>query len=152
MTFSSSSGAIAEKPVAAHSSTLAWKIPWTEEPGGLQSMGSPRVGHDWSDAAAAAAAARAIDNILSYISFELFCRNWNPHRWKELTVCYPQALRPQISWNQKVDDVDSWLPHLQPIRWMSRSWSHTPHTDAPPHPIFKALYLNVLGKFRTSKH
>ena len=29
-----------------HSSTLAWKIPWTEEPGGLQSMGSPRVGHD----------------------------------------------------------------------------------------------------------
>ena len=29
-----------------HSSTLAWKIPWMEEPGGLQSMGSPRVGHD----------------------------------------------------------------------------------------------------------
>ena len=29
-----------------HSGTLAWKIPWTEEPGGLQSMGSPRVGHD----------------------------------------------------------------------------------------------------------
>ena len=29
-----------------HSSTLAWKIPWTEEPGGLQSMGSLRVGHD----------------------------------------------------------------------------------------------------------
>ena len=35
-----------EKAVAAHSSTLAWKIPWTEEPGGLQSMGSLRVGHD----------------------------------------------------------------------------------------------------------
>ena len=32
--------------MAAHSSTLAWKIPWTEEPGGLQSMGSLRVGHD----------------------------------------------------------------------------------------------------------
>ena len=31
---------------APHSSTLAWKIPWTEEPGWLQSMGSPRVGHD----------------------------------------------------------------------------------------------------------
>ena len=30
-----------------HSSTLAWKIPWMEEPGGLQSMGSVRVGHDW---------------------------------------------------------------------------------------------------------
>ena len=35
-----------EKAMAPHSSTLAWKIPWTEEPGRLQSMGSPRVGHD----------------------------------------------------------------------------------------------------------
>ena len=33
--------------MAPHSSTLAWKIPWMEEPGGLQSMGSLRVGHDW---------------------------------------------------------------------------------------------------------
>ena len=37
-----------EKEVAAHSSTLAWKFPWTEEPGRLQSMGSQRVGHDWA--------------------------------------------------------------------------------------------------------
>ena len=35
-----------EKAMAPHSSTLAWKIPWMEEPGGLQSMGSLRVGHD----------------------------------------------------------------------------------------------------------
>ena len=35
-----------ETAMAAHSSALAWKIPWTEEPGGLQSMGSLRVGHD----------------------------------------------------------------------------------------------------------
>ena len=35
-----------EKEMATHSSILAWKIPWTEEPGGLQSMGSQRVGHD----------------------------------------------------------------------------------------------------------
>ena len=37
---------VAEKAMAPHSSTLAWKIPWTEEPGRLQSMGSLRVGHD----------------------------------------------------------------------------------------------------------
>ena len=37
---------ISEKAMAPHSSTLAWKIPWMEEPGGLQSMGSLRVGHD----------------------------------------------------------------------------------------------------------
>ena len=35
-----------EKRMATHSSILAWRIPWTEEPGGLQSMGSQRVGHD----------------------------------------------------------------------------------------------------------
>ena len=35
-----------EKEMATHSSTLAWRIPWTEEPGRLQSMGSHRVGHD----------------------------------------------------------------------------------------------------------
>ena len=37
---------ISEKAMAPHSSTLAWKIPWTEEPGRLQFMGSLRVGHD----------------------------------------------------------------------------------------------------------
>ena len=37
-----------EKEMATHSSTLAWKIPWTEEPGRLQSMGSQSVGHDWA--------------------------------------------------------------------------------------------------------
>ena len=36
-----------EKEMATHSSTLAWKIPWTEEPCRLQPMGSQRVGHDW---------------------------------------------------------------------------------------------------------
>jgi len=35
-----------EKAMATHSSTLAWKIPWMEEPGRLQSMGSHRIGHD----------------------------------------------------------------------------------------------------------
>ena len=37
-----------EKEMATHSSILAWRIPWTEEPGRLQSMGSQRVGHDWA--------------------------------------------------------------------------------------------------------
>ena len=40
------SNLVQEKAMAPHSSTLAWKIPWTEGPGGLQSMGSLGVGHD----------------------------------------------------------------------------------------------------------
>ena len=46
-----------EREMATHSSILAWRIPGMGEPGGLPSMGSHRVGHDWSDLAAAAAAA-----------------------------------------------------------------------------------------------
>ena len=45
--------------MATHSSVLAWRIPWTEEPGGLPSMGSHRVGHDCSNLAAAAASLRS---------------------------------------------------------------------------------------------
>ena len=45
---------ITEKAMAAHSSVLTWRIPGMGEPGGLPSMGSHRVGHDWSDLAAAA--------------------------------------------------------------------------------------------------
>ena len=45
---------LVEKAMAPHSSTLAWKIPWTGEPGGLPSLGLYRVGHNWSDLAAAA--------------------------------------------------------------------------------------------------
>jgi len=51
--------------VAPHSSTLAWKIPWMEEPGRLQSMGSLRVGHDWATS-------------LSLFTFMLWRRKWQP--------------------------------------------------------------------------
>ena len=55
--------------MAPHSSTLAWKIPWMEEPGGLQSVGSRRVGHDRSDLAAAAGATLSY---LIYLNTELW--------------------------------------------------------------------------------
>ena len=51
---------VEEKEIAIHSSILAWRIPWTGEPGGLPSMRSHRVGHNWSDLAAAAEAAEHI--------------------------------------------------------------------------------------------
>ena len=64
--------------MATHSCTLAWRIPWTEKPGRLQSMGSHRVGHDWSDWAAAAAILhgmekpRSVYSLVSRWAFELF--------------------------------------------------------------------------------
>ena len=54
-----------EKAMAPHSSTLAWRIPWTEEPGALQSMGSPRVRHDWATS-------------LSLFTFMHWRRKWQP--------------------------------------------------------------------------
>ena len=57
-----------EKEMATHSSVLAWRIPGTGKLGGLPSMGSHRVGHDWSDLAAVAA---AIDELKLYI-FKLY--------------------------------------------------------------------------------
>ena len=54
-----------EKAMAPHSSTPAWKIPWTEEPGRLPSMGSRRVGHDW-------------ETSLSLFTFMHWRRQWQP--------------------------------------------------------------------------
>ena len=56
---------ILEKAMAPHSSTLAWRIPWTEEPGRLQSMGSLRVRHDWATS-------------LSLVTFMHWRRKWQP--------------------------------------------------------------------------
>ena len=54
MVFLTVVGVTLEKEMATHSSVLAWRIPGTVEPGGLPSMGSHRVGHDWNDLAVAA--------------------------------------------------------------------------------------------------
>ena len=54
-----------EKAMTPHSSTLAWKIPWTEEPGRLQSMGTRRVWHDWATS-------------LSLLTFMHWGRKWQP--------------------------------------------------------------------------
>ena len=54
-----------EKAMATHSSTLAWRVPWTEEPGGLQSMESQRVGHNWAPS-------------LSLFTFMHWRRKWQP--------------------------------------------------------------------------
>ena len=58
-------GVLWEKAMAPHSSTLAWKIPWMEEPGRLQSMGLLRVGHDWATS-------------LSLFTFMHWRRKWQP--------------------------------------------------------------------------
>ena len=78
-----------EKEMATHSSVLAWRIPGTGEPSGLPSMGSHRVGHDWSDLAAAA----ADSNVCISVSFIM---------QKERGILFKVILkRPSLwSWNK----------------------------------------------------
>ena len=59
--------------MATHSSVLAWRIPGTGEPGGLPSMGSHRVGHDWSDLAAAAYSDILITNFSYNFEYYIYC-------------------------------------------------------------------------------
>ena len=65
-----------EKEMATHSRVLAWRIPGTGEPGGLPSMGSHRVGHDWSDLAAAVSDFHCTAVVISYI---LLANNCDSH-------------------------------------------------------------------------
>ena len=66
-----------EKEMATHSSVLAWRIPGTGEPGGLPSMGSHRVGHDWSDLAAAAAAVLCRKERILLTFVQSYQSSWN---------------------------------------------------------------------------
>ena len=91
--------------MAPHSSTLAWKIPWTEEPGRLQSMGSHRVGHDCSDLAAAAAATTLI-----------FGLPWRFRRYRIHLQCGSPGFD---SWVGKIPWRREWL--LTPVFWPGES-------------------------------
>ena len=90
-----------EKAMAPHSSTLAWKIPWTEEPGGLQYMGSRRVGHDWATS-------------LSLFTFMHWRRKWQPtpvflpgesQGWRSLVGCHlrgcTESDTTDVTWQQQ---------------------------------------------------
>ena len=89
-----------EKEMATHSSVPAWRIPGTAEPGGLPSMGSHRVEHNWSDLAAAAAAGFvAAPPLISNCSNLLFgtqVRSWRleSYLWGTKKPLYPGAPRP----------------------------------------------------------
>ena len=81
--------------MAPHSSTLAWKIPWTEEPGRLQSMGSLRVRHDW-------------ETSLSLFTFMHWRRKWQPtpvflpgesRGWRRLVGCCLWGHRVGHDWS-----------------------------------------------------
>ena len=118
---------------APHSSTLAWKIPWTEEPGRLQSMGSRRVGHDW-------ATSFSLFNVMHWR------RKWQPtpvflpgesqgrgidgglpstgshrvrHDWSNLAAAAARILAWKISWTEESGRLQS-----KGLQGMRHNWAH----------------------------
>ena len=143
---------LAEKAMAPHSSTLAWKIPWTEEPGRLQTMGSLRVGHDWATS-------------LSLFTFMHWRRKWQPtpvflawripgtgepgglpsmgshrvgHDWSDLAVAAAALLDPPIScWDSHWPNPDGNQRAWKPIQGSSKSlYQHRAGWRASPIYIY----------------
>ena len=114
-----------EKARAPHSSILAWKIPWTEEPGRLQSMGSRRVGHDWATS-------------LSLFTFMHWRRKWQP-----TPVFLPGEPRDGGAWWAAVYGVTqsrTRLKRLSSSSSSSRRWSWNLNSVVCPQiPNFELL-------------
>ena len=121
-----------EKEMATLSSVLAWRIPGMGEPGGLPSMGSHRVGHDWSDLAAAAAntdshlsppdsnIVRQWDWEFNFLSWGLFCMPFKDH-----------ALR-NVSWGNDAKEVSHRFHSLVSMLIHTHTYTHR-HTHAHTH-------------------
>ena len=140
-----------EKEMATHSSVLAWRIPGRGEPGGLQSMGSHRVGYDWSDLAAAAAASaylRLLIFILAILtpawvlSSLAFCVMYSAYKVNKQGDNIQPWRTPFPIWNQSVGPcpvltVASWPAYRflrRQLRWYAIPiswWIFQIHSD--PH-------------------
>ena len=125
-----------EKEMATHSSVLAWRIPGTGEPGGLPSTGSHRVRHDWSDLAAAAAAAadRGICLFLSLHS--LFSIDMFPSGFFLFTVFFWKIQCPKfLRWSKQGQSI----PGLRAPRWHSEGSGSLPRWRGYPWYSSQAL-------------
>ena len=105
-----------EKAMATHSSTLAWKIPWAEEPGRLQSMGSLRVGHDWATS-------------LSLFTLMHWRRKWQPtpvflpgesQGWGSLVGCCLWVAQSR-TWLKRLSSSSSSSYRILPCLWVKRN-------------------------------
>ena len=132
--FIPSSIKLMEKEMATHSSVLAWRIPGTGEPGGLLSMGSHRVGHDWSDLAAAASSSKfwklcsllleleEYQWTITLSSSSGYGINWKLYKESETLT----SLQAQLDWEIQLQS-EIYLVSLKKLHvslWWSKSLSH----------------------------
>ena len=124
-----------EKEIATHSSVLAWRIPGMGEPGGLPSIGSHRVGHDWSDLAATAAAGeeRELKCLLGLNSVAIGSLPCHlvlvaSHARDLLLMfygCWPPCQEPLLSHRDVSGDIwptPPWTSASYPSSWWFQGW------------------------------
>ena len=144
-----------EKGIATHSSILAWRIPWTKEPGGLQSLGSLRVGHDW--------VTYTYNQIVRTVTCELFLWVFFLYRvlwygtmqsclFSDLQIhtaayssspfCYLKCTS-----NLNIFQNESSCPHHAVVQWLYASESHfPPFTCTAPNSGIDGEYINPQRK------
>ena len=139
-----------EKAMASHSSTLAWKIPWTEEPGGLRSIRSLRVGHYWATS-------------LSLFTFMHWRRKWQPHSsvlaWRIPGTGEPGGLpamgshRVGHDWRDLAAAAAAWSL-TQILRNSVSMLTFNDASSPSPKEIFVTYFavLNVHQGYRWNKH
>ena len=114
--------------MATHSSVLAWRIPGTGEPGGLPSMGSLRVGHDWGDSAAAAALILSYTNhqLLLLLSMSSLKSHWSCLQSPASSRWDPTALGSLFSPTSDGRLLTCWKKEHGPPFWNhSVPWTHS---------------------------
>ena len=125
-----------EKEMATHSSALAWRIPGMGEPGGLPSLGSHRVGHDWSDLAAAAAArghsgfpsGSVVKTLPANQETQVWSLGWEDALEKGMAIC-SSIFAWEIPWTEEPSGLQS-----MGLQRVGYDWAHThthTHTQRP---------------------
>ena len=105
-----------EKEMATHSSILTWEIPWTEEPGGLQSLGSQRIGHNWTTCTA------------PHYSFTFIKRLFSSSSLSAITVVSSAYLRASL-----VAQMVKNLPAMQETQLWSLGWEDPLEKEMATH-------------------
>ena len=110
-----------EKEMAIYSSTIAWKIPWTEEPGRLQSMGSQRVGHDWATSLwlGASLVAQRLKHLPTMQETWVRSLGWEDPLEKEVAT-HSSTLAWKIPWTEEPAGYSLW-------GHKSQTWLSTAH-------------------------
>ena len=109
-----------EKEMAIHSSTIAWKIPWTEEPGRLQSTGSQRIGYDWATSLTYRIA-QLVKNLPAIQESLVQFLDWEDPLEKEMEI-HSSTIAWKIPWTEEPGRLQSMGSRRVGHNWLHSSW------------------------------